>query len=288
MSYTVQLTDSMSAPKIVVVGCGGTGGFVADGLCRLLVNSDLDILLVDYDRVEPHNLLRQSFFEGDVGKFKSKVLAVRLARQYGRKIGWSVYPYERDLLNEASGIGMRVVRGIIIGCVDRAQARRAIHNSIDWGDWWLDAGNGYQSGQVLIGNTSEVSGLEQAFNETDHTVDKLPLPSLQLPSLLAEPTVSEARLQDCAEAVEDNRQSPIINQAMATLVLEFVYKLLTGKLTWMGAYLDLEAGTLQPVPAEPVTVARMFGVKVDTLCCHEEGCHIGGRRQMPGRRRRRR
>jgi len=286
MSYTVELGDSMSAPKLVVVGCGGTGGFVADGLCRLLVNSDLDIFLVDYDRVEPHNLLRQSFFEGDVGKFKSRVLAERLARQYGRKIGWSVYPYERDLLNEAGIIGMRVIPGIIIGCVDEPASRQSIATSLDWGDWWLDAGNGYQSGQVLIGNTREVDGLEHAFNETDQTVDKLPVPSLQLPSLLAAPTQPVRRQQDCAEAVEDNTQSPIINQAMATLVLEFVYKLLAGKLTWMGAYLDLEAGSLQPIPAEPVTVARMFGVKVDTLCCHEEGCHIGGRRQMPGRRRR--
>jgi len=284
MSYTVELGDSMSAPKIVVVGCGGTGGPVADGLCQLLVNSDLDIFLVDYDRVEPHNLLRQPFFEGDVGKFKSRVLAERLARQYGRKIGWSVYPYERDLLNEPSGIGMRVVRGIIIGCVDEPASRRSIARSLDWGDWWLDAGNGYQSGQVLIGNTNDVEGLGNAFNETYQTVDKLPTPSLQVPTLLAEPTVPRARQQDCAEAVDDNRQSPIINRAMATLVLEFVYKLLTNKLTWMGAYLDLEAGSLQPVPAEPVTVARMFGVKVDTLCSHEEGCHIGGRRQMPGRR----
>jgi PRTRC genetic system ThiF family protein len=285
VSYTVELSDSMRAPKIVVVGCGGTGGFVADGLCRLLIHSDLDVLLVDYDRVEEHNLMRQSFFEGDVGKFKSRVLAERLARQYGRKIGWTVYPYERDLLNEESGIGRSVRRGIIIGCVDRPASRRAIAQSLDWGDWWLDAGNGYQSGQVLIGNTAEVNALEGAFNETYHTVDKLPIPSLQLPALLAEPSVPAEREMDCAEAVEDNLQSPTINQAMASLVVEFVYKLLTDKLTWMGAYIDLEAGTLQPVPAEPVTVARMFGVKVDTLCCHEEGCHIGGRRNMPGRRR---
>ena len=286
MSYTIELADSMSAPTLVVVGCGGTGSFVADGLCQMLVNSELDILLVDYDRVEEHNLLRQSFFEGDVGKFKSRVLAERLARQYGRKIGWSVYPYERDLINEATRIGMRVIPGIIIGCVDESASRRSIARSLKWGDWWLDAGNGYQSGQVLIGNTDSVEGLVDAFNDTEHTVDKLPTPSLQVPTLLAEPSVPRARQQDCAEAVEENMQSPIINRAMATLVLEFVYKLLAGKLTWMGVYLDLEAGTMQHVPAEPVTVARMLGVKVDTLCYHEEGCHIGGRRRMPGRRRR--
>ena len=284
MSYTVTLPGDGGSPKIVVVGCGGTGGFVAEGLCRLLDNSDLDLLLIDHDRVETHNLLRQNFFQGDVGKFKSQVLAERLARLYGRKIGYSVYPYERDLLNESAGaLGRRMVRGIIIGCVDTPHSRRLIHESIDWGDWWLDAGNGYQSGQVLIGNTRDVEGLAQAFDEIGHTVHKLPLPSLQLPSLLLAPTSPVASRQDCAEAVEENTQSPVINQAMATLVLEFAYKLLAGKLTWMGAYIDLETGMMQAIPAEPVTIARMFSVKVDTLFS-ELKCSIGHRYYMPGRR----
>ncbi|MDP2662693.1 MAG: hypothetical protein Q8R28_18395, partial [Dehalococcoidia bacterium] len=49
------------------------------------------------------------------------------------------------------------------------------------------------------------------------------------------------------------------------LVLTFVHKLLTGSLTWMGAYVDLEAGTLQTVPADPETVARVCGLTVDTV-----------------------
>jgi len=259
-----------------------------EGLCRLLANSELDLLLVDHDRVEPHNLRRQNFFEGDVGKFKSQALAERMARHYGRPVGYSVYPYDRDLLNEATGIGMRQNKGIIIGCVDNADARRSIADRIEWGDWWLDAGNGHQSGQVLFGNTRKQSELEGSFNETDQTVSHLPVPSLQLPSLLHPPTKPAIRDLDCAEAIEEDDQSPTINQMMATLVLEFMYRLLKGTLTWMGAYVDLDAGNLTTVPAEPETVAMMFGLKVDTLCCHEEGCHIGGRRQMPGRIRQRR
>jgi len=255
----------MSTPKIVVVGCGGTGGFVAEGLCRLLANDNLDILLVDHDRVEPHNLRRQNFFEGDVGKFKSQALAERLARQYRRPIGYSVFPYDRDLLNEATAIGMRVVRGIIIGCVDRASARQSIVDRLDWLDWWLDAGNGLHSGQILLGNTKNIDGLNESFEESFHTVGSLPVPSLQLPSLLNEPTKPETPAPDCADAVEEGGQSPIINQAMAVLVLEFVHRFLQGQLTWMGAYLDMEAGTLQTVPAEPEIVARMLGVKVNTL-----------------------
>ncbi|MBA7548290.1 hypothetical protein ES705_40741 [subsurface metagenome] len=248
---------------------------MAEGLCRLLVNSNLDVLLIDHDRVEPHNPLRQNFFGEDVGKFKSQVLAERLAQQYGRKISYSVYPYERDLLNEPGVIGVRVVRGLIIGCVDTTHARKLIHDSMDWGDWWLDAGNGYQSGQVLVGNTKNLESLEGGFNEGTHEVERLPLPTLQLPSLLAPPTVPVTAPRDCAEAVAAEEQSPVINQAMAMLVLQFVHRMLKGTLTWMGAYIDLEAGTLQTVPAEPVTVARMCGVKVDTLM--SEDCSIGHR-----------
>jgi len=257
------------------VGCGGTGGFVVEGLCRLLANSDLDLLLVDHDRVEPHNLRRQNFFAGDVGKFKSQALAERMARQYGRPVAYCVYPYDRDLLNESTGLGRRQIKGIIIGCVDNANARRTISESMQRGDWWLDAGNGHQSGQVLIGNTRSVSELESAFAEHEQLVIKLPAPSLQLPALLHPPTKPITQELDCAEAVEDEEQSPMINQMMATLVLEFMYRLLKGTLTWMGTYIDMDAGTLTTIPAEPEQVARMFGVKVDTLIVKMENCSRG-------------
>lgn len=256
-------------------------------MCRLLANSDLDVLLVDYDRVEPHNLVRQNFFAGDVGKFKSQALAERLARQYGRPVGYSVHPYDRDLLNTQTGLGMSINRCILIGCVDNSAARRSLsqssHRAGGWSnDWWLDAGNGYDSGQVLIGNSREVERLEGSFDKSRHTVDHLPMPSLQLPSLLSEPSRPAPR-QDCAEAVADEEQSPTINQTMATLVLEFMYRILNGKLSWMGAYVDMGVGTLTTVPAEPQTVARMFGVKVDTLMAKIENCSRG---MFPAPRRR--
>lgn len=227
----------------------------------------MPLLLVDHDRVEPHNLLRQNFFAGDVGKFKSQALAERLARLYGRRVGYTVWPYDRDIVGETFGrLGyQRAIEGIILGCVDNVAARKAIADSLNWGMWWIDSGNGHHSGQVLIGNAREVESLKESFNDREQTVSHLPIPSLQLPSLLAPPT-GPARVQrDCAEAVEADEQSPTINQAMATLVLEFTYRLLKGTLTWMGAYIDLDAGTLQTIPAEPATVARMCGVKVDTL-----------------------
>ena len=255
--------------SLILVGCGGTGGLVAEGLCRLLINGpDTNLLFIDHDRVEPHNLARQLFYPGDVGKFKSQALAERLCRQFGRPIKYSVFPYMYDLVGETSAGGRlhsRAIQGIIISCVDNTAARRDIATTLQVGNWWLDAGNGYSSGQVLIGNANKETYLENGFDPETQEVTALPIPTLQLPALLAPPTQEERDPLDCAEAVQDEEQSPVINQAMATLVLEFVHQLLKGTLTWMGAYIDLEAGTLQTVPADPVVVARMLGVKVDTL-----------------------
>jgi PRTRC genetic system ThiF family protein len=264
--------------NILVVGCGGTGGFVAESLCRLLNGSDIPIILIDHDRVEPHNLIRQNFYAGDVGKFKSQALAERLSLKFGRRIGFSVYPYMPDLIDEEYGGGLvhPAAQGIIIGCVDNADARRTIGRTLQYGNWWLDAGNGLSSGQVLLGNAGENGTLQGSFDKASRTVYRLPMPTWQLPSLLAPPTRPDNR--DCAEAVASEEQGPVINQAIAMLVLEFVHRLLKGTLTYMGAYIDLEAGTLQTVPAEPETVARICGVKVDTLMTNS--CSIGNRYRL--------
>jgi hypothetical protein len=52
---------------------------------------------------------------------------------------------------------------------------------------------------------------------------------------------------------------------MADLVLVFVHKLLTGTLTWMGAYINLETGTMNAVEATPEAVARITGQQVSNL-----------------------
>ena len=98
MPYYLDNEFLLDNPWITVVGCGGTGGFVAEGLCRLFQGRDATIVLVDHDRVEPHNLLRQNFYPADVGQFKSKALADRLARDYRRPIGYSVYPFREEEL----------------------------------------------------------------------------------------------------------------------------------------------------------------------------------------------
>jgi len=58
-------------------------------------------------------------------------------------------------------------------------------------------------------------------------------------------------------------------------VLEFVRRFILNKLCWMSAFLDLDAGTLKTVPADPVTVARMLSLKVDFLMHeHDHVCNL--------------
>ena len=50
---------------IVLVGCGGTGAFLAEALCRLMIGRRGSLHLVDPDRVEARNALRQAYAPAD-------------------------------------------------------------------------------------------------------------------------------------------------------------------------------------------------------------------------------
>lgn len=255
--YKLDSSGLQEEPTIVIVGVGGTGAFVAEGVCRLLGRRKATMVLVDYDRVEPHNLRRQAFYEPDIDQFKAKVVAERLARQFGREVGYSVAPYSTQAHYSIFQTRMRSwpTNGLLIGCVDNPDARAVLSKAVD-GQWWIDAGNGEQSGQVLIGNTRDSEQLRGSFVTDAGVCAMLPLPTVQSPELLAPVPVAEVRL-DCAEAVEAGDQSATINQAMASLTVEFVSRLVSGTLPWMGAYLDMELGTMRTVMAEPEAVARV-------------------------------
>ena len=241
-----KLTDYRNA--IAVVGCGGTGGFVTEGLCRLLAGRpQVELRLIDGDRVEERNLERQNFWPEDLGHFKAQALAERLARRYRRPVAYSVAPLQKGDLNSCA---------LVVGCVDNAEARSAISQAVSPSLWWLDAGNGREFGQVLVGNAS-YEGLPGAFDEGKGLCHALPLPTWVRPELLVpNPGAS------CGQAVE---QGPTINQWMAVLVVEVVRRLLEGRLTWWQAYLDLETMGLRTVLATPEAVSRFSGTRLKSL-----------------------
>ena len=245
---------------IVLVGCGGTGSFLAEAICRLFIGRTASLYLVDMDRVEAHNVARQAFDSGDVGGFKAQVLTQRLAQRFRCTIGYAIQPYD-------SGLHARIFPAqpsrlhLLVGCVDNSQARQALAASLEGRSdvWWLDCGNGRNSGQVLLGNTSHAGGLRGAFDEREGVCCALPSPALQRPDLLDAPP-SPAPPLDCAEATAREIQGPTINQVVAAIAASFVEKLLAGSCRMMSAYFDMDDVTLRCIPAEPKTVAGIVGL----------------------------
>ncbi len=239
---------------VAVVGCGGTGGFLAEGLCRILP-PHATLFLVDHDRVEEQNLRRQNFTPQDVGLFKSEALAHNLARKSGQRVAYSTIPAAMTDFKWTS---------LVLGCVDNGLARRDIAEQVNH-HWWVDAGNGDNYGQILIGNQSE--WLLESFDQEDNTCLALPLPTIQMPTLLAQ----APRTRSCAEAVATGDQGPTINQVMAAVMLEVVRRLIEGTCPWMQLYLDMEIGSLVPVLATPEAVEGVTGIKKRRLVSSKKG-----------------
>lgn len=155
--------------QCLVIGTGGTGGYLVQALGRLLYGFAqqaeqlaVSVCLVDGDRVEAHNLIRQHFLPPDIGRAKATVLAERFGQIYG--LAWSAVPTyletAEDVLDCLEGTH---ILPVLIGCVDNHPTRKILHDAferlrngvyIDLGNDPMDPvdplGSGY-SGQVVVG-----------------------------------------------------------------------------------------------------------------------------------------
>jgi PRTRC genetic system ThiF family protein len=263
----------------VLVGCGRTGGSLAEAICRLLIGREASLYIVDPDRVEPHNVARQCFDRQDVGRFKAEVLAERLSRRFGREVGYTVLPYDRELHAQVfADAGSRL--NVLVGCVDNAAARGAIAATLEncsWNHgpghgrvWWLDCGNGQNAGQILLGNVMRAEELRGAFVRDLEICLALPVPNLQRADLLEAPPDPQPGL-DCAEAVARGDQGPTINQVVAAISASYIEKLLVGTCRWMSSYFDLDDGTFRCLPVDPRHVLEISGLPVNAVASPARG-----------------
>ena len=237
-----------------MVGCGGTGSFLAPLLCRLanflsFARKRVDLIFVDFDRVEEKNLWRQNFCWGELNYNKAQALAMRYKTAFPKLNIRAVQSnMNRVTLDES-------IPTLIIGCVDNPHARREIEQSIvqhisniafgqtDIPCYWLDCGNGYTYGQVAIGNWYSTE-LEDYQLEVA-TCTKLPLPSIQYPQLLL-PSEGDTDIS-CAEQIVLDGQSLNINSQMAVIAAEMTHQLLNSQLKRFQVELDLFRGSMQSV-----------------------------------------
>lgn len=253
--------------EVMVVGCGGTGSFVAEDLCRVLPEYARPVL-VDMDIVEEQNLRRQNFLTEELGEKKSEALARRLAREYDRPVGYVVCPigqFSTSYTQPVWSFGERydhfIDIPIVVGCVDNGCARLELEEMIKKGKreerpttWWIDSGNGENFGQVLIGNASRLwvpENWDIGRYSDENICYQLPLPTLQRPDLLKQ----EPAFAACEDRPE---QGPTINRVMASIVVETVRRLIVGTLSWAQVYVDMEAGTMNSVVTTQDMVNKLW------------------------------
>jgi adenylyltransferase/sulfurtransferase len=121
--------------RVVIIGCGATGGIMANNLVRAGVGS---ITVIDSDRVELCNLHRQVLYdETDVGQLKARTAGLRL--------------YELNSDVKVHAIGKKVnrnniteiIRGADLVCdgVDNMETRYIINDAcVKLGINWIYAG----------------------------------------------------------------------------------------------------------------------------------------------------
>lgn len=129
----------------ILIGVGGTGGYVLQALTRLLYGmepngSRIAVTLIDGDRVEQHNLKRQHFLDQDIGRNKATVLAERFGSLYHLPLHAIPHYLEQaqtltdlcDKVLPTTSIFNAFQSGpvpILVGCVDNHITRRIISDA---------------------------------------------------------------------------------------------------------------------------------------------------------------
>jgi adenylyltransferase/sulfurtransferase len=131
-----------SRPKVeqatvMVVGCGALGNEVLKNLALFGVGH---IVVVDFDRVEPHNLTRSVLFRQEDAQQKRKkadVVAERL-RQLNPAVEVTVL--DADITWQV-GLGWFIQSDVVIGCLDNRWARYVLNRlAMRAGVPWVDGG----------------------------------------------------------------------------------------------------------------------------------------------------
>ena len=239
---------------IFIVGCGGTGGRIIPIIAQHVANHnqeirtnprhkqflkhELKLILIDRDDVTQKNLKRQNFYQFDIGKQKSIVMAERYSALYGMDIfahdGW----FDSDKASETYGSYDNV---IIFDCTDNAKARRSIEsaNFNNAKAIIISCGNEDTFGQVLIGttitksNSSFISNLVTNINTLLNAIDSPDMNNKStlswLPTLLQlHRDFKDSANLSCAELILRDEQSMPINALVAQLAYNAFYDIISG------------------------------------------------------------
>ena len=103
--------------KIHIIGCGATGSHLAVELVKLGANN---LVLWDFDIVNPHNITNQIWTTEDIGKKKNEALIEHLLL---------INPELKNKIKIKEKWTDELLDGIIFNCVDSVELRKAIYET---------------------------------------------------------------------------------------------------------------------------------------------------------------
>lgn len=233
-----------------LIGCGGTGSQVLNGLARLnealigLGHAGLLVTVWDDDTVSDANVGRQLYSPADIGQNKAAIAVTRVNRFFG--YDW-VAKNEKYTVLVAKQPNNRA--NITISCVDTIQARKELNGSfISKGDYepnnqyfyWMDYGNNQKTGQVVIGTVTS-----NPNKDINHVIS--------LPCVLSKfPELKKMKDKDtgpsCSLAQALGKQDLFINSTLAQLGLNILWKMFReGRISYHGAFLNLDTMNVNPI-----------------------------------------
>jgi PRTRC genetic system ThiF family protein len=241
---------------IHLIGCGGTGSWLAPHLARItkllqdVHHLGVRLVFWDHDTVEEKNIFRQNFCEAEIGTNKAETLARRYGLAWGIEIIALPLPFSADVMYR-NNLGDRYGDNnmpVFITCVDKNAPRQDVTKvcSQHFG-WWLDCGNFKTAGQVSVGRG--LAAREPSPLRFPSMTTWTPLPSVQFRGILEdEPETRKEEVDysemSCAEIALVDEQGLSINPAIATTAASMLMKLLVMKdLQHHCAYVSIDSGT---------------------------------------------
>ena len=243
-----QFDPHLNPREIVLVGLGGTGAQWARSIARMVYalkranRSAPQVKFIDPDRVEAHNVGRQLFTPADVGQYKAEVLARRFNYALGLDIAW--FPEPLDTARHTVAYGT-----ILCGAVDNHLARRELarHETV-----WIDAGNHASGGQVILGNSGDWSTVTRELDRDEPVCRYLPNAGLLFPELLQPEVTAVSEIGQgagCSELVEAGVQDLLVNDFLAAIAAQVLYKLLNRQpIQTFVTYVDLDGLAMRSLP----------------------------------------
>jgi molybdopterin/thiamine biosynthesis adenylyltransferase len=107
---------------VCIVGCGALGSH----LVQAIRNEDIDLRLIDDDRLEAKNVLSQFHVRQQVGKNKAQALAQTMQGFFGVKVD-SVIPHRLTADNVAT---LLMGSALVVDCLDNTATRKLVRTYV--------------------------------------------------------------------------------------------------------------------------------------------------------------